>query len=228
MTDGTSITPELFRFLEELRENNERAWFEDNRARYERDVRGPLLAFTASLQEPLAAISPSILAIPKKQGGSLFRIHRDVRFSTDKSPYKTWAALQFRHEAAKDVHAPGFYLHFEPGNVLAAAGIWRPARPELDAVRQAIAEDPDGWTEMRDAVEQVGWTFGGEALKRVPRGFELDHPLADELKRKDYIVSVPLSEDEVCRTDFRDRYVELCRSVAPLPAYLCGVLGLNW
>ena len=158
----------------------------------------------------------------------MFRIYRDVRFSKDKSPYKSWAALQFRHEAAKDVHAPGFYIHFEPGKVLAAAGIWRPARPELDAVRQAMVDDPDGWTDMRGKVKQAGWNFVGEALKRVPRGFEAEDPLADDLKRKDYVVSVPLDENEVCRPDFRDRYVELCRSAAPLPAYLCGVLGLTW
>ena len=144
MNEADRIKPALFEFLADLRDNNERAWFESNRARFESEVRGPLLAFTAALQEPLAGISPSILAIPKKQGGSLFRIHRDIRFSKDKSPYKTWAALQFRHEAARDVHAPGFYLHFEPGNVLAAAGIWRPARPELDAVRQAMDEEPEG------------------------------------------------------------------------------------
>jgi uncharacterized protein (TIGR02453 family) len=228
MSEADRITPELFTFLEDLRDNNERAWFESNRARYERHVREPLLAFTAALQEPLAAISPSILAIPKKQGGSLFRIHRDIRFSKDKSPFKSWAALQFRHEAAKDVHAPGFYLHFEPGNVLAAAGIWRPARPELDAVRQAMDEDPAGWIRMRGAVEAAGWKFGGDALKRVPRGFDREHSLADELRLKDYVVSVPLTEAQVCRPDFVDEYVELCRSAAPLPAYLCGVLGLTW
>ena len=228
MSEADRITPELFTFLEDLRDNNERAWFESNRARYERHVREPLLAFTAALQEPLAAISPSILAIPKRQGGSLFRIHRDIRFSKDKSPFKNWAALQFRHEAAKDVHAPGFYLHFEPGNVLAAAGIWRPARSELDAVRQAMDEVPAGWTGMRGAVEAAGWKFGGEALKRVPRGFDPEHSLADELKLKDYVVSVPLTEAQVCRPDFLDEYVELCRSAAPLPAYLCSVLGLTW
>lgn len=228
MTEFTRITPELFDFLRDLRENNQRAWFNENRARYEHRVREPLLAFTAAVQEPLANISPSILAVPKKQGGSLFRIHRDTRFSRDKSPYKTWAALQFRHEAAKDVHAPGFYLHFEPGNVLAAAGIWRPATTELTRVRQAMVEDPDGWTNMRDKVVRSGWEFGGESLQRIPRGFEAEHPLADDLRRKDYVVSVPLDEEAVCRPDFLDRYVELCRSAAPLPSYLCGVLGLTW
>ncbi len=126
------------------------------------------------------------------------------------------------------MHAPGFYLHFEPGNVLAAAGIWHPARPELERVRKAMDEHPERWTRMRDRVERAGWHFGGESLKRIPRGFEQEHPLANDLRRKDYIVSVPLDEEEVCRPDFRDRYIETCRSAAPLPAYLCGVLGLTW
>jgi uncharacterized protein (TIGR02453 family) len=191
-------------------------------------VREPLLAFTESVQEPLARISPSILASAKKQGGSLFRIHRDVRFSRDKSPYKEWAALQFRHEAARDVHAPGYYLHFEPGNSLAAAGIWRPAREELNRVREAMVDEPGHWEKMKARVVDDGWEFGGESLKRVPRGYEADHPLATDLKRKDYIVSIPLTEDEVCRPDFRDRYIELARSAAPLPEYLCGALGLAW
>jgi uncharacterized protein (TIGR02453 family) len=228
MADAVAITPALFQFLRELRENNDRAWFEENRARYEAEVRGPLLAFTESVQEPLARISPSILAIARKQGGSLFRIHRDIRFSRDKSPYKTWAALQFRHEAARDVHAPGFYLHFEPDNCLAAAGIWRPAREELESVREAMSETPGSWRKMKSRVEQHGWEFAGESLKRIPRGYDAGHALADDLKRKDYIVSKSLTEEEMCRPDFADRYVELARTAAPLPAYLCEVLGLTW
>jgi uncharacterized protein (TIGR02453 family) len=228
MSEPSAITPALFQFLRELKENNDRAWFEENRARFEKEVREPLLAFVASVREPLAGISPSILAIAKKQGGSLFRIHRDIRFSKDKSPYKTWAALQFRHEAARDVHAPGFYLHFEPDNSFAAAGIWRPAREELIGVREAMIDEPERWSVMRDRLESEGWTFGGDSLKRAPRGIDPDHPLSDDLKRKDYIVSLPVGEDEICSPGFRDRYLELARSAAPLPEYLCGVLGLAW
>ena len=228
MAGPATITPALFQFLRELKSNNDRAWFEENRARFEQEVREPLLAFTASVQEPLAEISPSILAIAKKQGGSLFRIHRDIRFSKDKSPYKTWAALQFRHEAAKDVHAPGYYLHLEPDNSFAAAGIWRPARDELESVREAMVEDPARWSAVRDRLEADDWEFGGESLKRVPRGMEPDHPLAEDLKRKDYIVARPLSEDEICRSDFRDRFLAIARSAAPLPEYLCRALGLAW
>lgn len=110
MSHNPYITPKLFSFFRDLKKNNDRDWFEANRARYERDVREPLLAFTDAFAEPLYKISPHFRAEPKKVGGSLFRIFRDVRFSKDKSPYKTHAGVHFRHERARDVHAPGFYL----------------------------------------------------------------------------------------------------------------------
>lgn len=224
----TRLTPDLFRFLAELRENNERAWFEENRDRYETAVRGPLLRFIDEFAEPLAGISPHLVADSRKVGGSLFRIHRDTRFSRDKSPYKTWAALQFRHERAKDVHAPGFYLHLQPGNVFAGAGMWRPDREALEAVRDTIAEDPDAWAAVRTAVEREGFRLEGESLKRVPRGYEGDHPAAEELKRKDFVAVYPLGEEAACAADFLDRYAAVCAAASPLMAYLAGAVGLPW
>ena len=191
-------------------------------------MRAPLLALTTALQDPLAEISPSLLAIPKTQGGSLFRIHRDVRFSRDKSPYKTAAALQFRHEAGKDVHAPGFYLHFEPRLVFAGAGMWRPARPALEAIRSAIAADPDRWTRTRGAVEGAGWRLDGDTLRRMPRGWPADHPAAGDLKRTDFVVTFDLSEEEACDPGFARRFVELCRAAAPLLAFQCAALEIPW
>lgn len=191
-------------------------------------MREPLLAFTAALQDPLAGISPSILAIPKKQGGSLFRIHRDLRFSSDRRPYKTAAALQFRHEMGRDVHAPGFYLHLEPGLVFAGAGMWRPPRTELEAIRGAIGEDPDRWSRTRRAVERSGWRLDGDALRRMPRGWPGDHPAAEDLRRTDFVVTFDLSEAEACAPGFAERYVELCRAAAPLLAYQCDALEIPW
>jgi uncharacterized protein (TIGR02453 family) len=191
-------------------------------------VRDPLLSLTAALQEPLAGISPSILAIPRKQGGSLFRVHRDVRFSADKRPYKTAAALQFRHEAGRDVHAPGFYLHLEPGNVFAGAGMWRPPRRELDALRGAIGEGPDRWRRVRRAVERAGWRLDGDSLLRMPRGWPADHPAAEDLRRTDHVLTFDLSEQDACAPGFADRYVELCRGAAPLLAFQCGALDIPW
>ena len=103
----TYITPELFTFFRELQQNNNRAWFQANKHRYEQDVREPLLQFITDFGVRLAEISPHYLADARKSGGALFRINRDIRFSPDKTPYKTAAGIQFRHESGKDVHAPG-------------------------------------------------------------------------------------------------------------------------
>ena len=100
--------------------------------------------------------SPSMLAVASKSGGSLFRIHRDTRFSKDKSPYKTWAAVQFRHEAGRDAHAPCYYLHLAPGEVFVGAGIWHPDRPALDAIRARIDEHPTDWVKARDGILRAG------------------------------------------------------------------------
>lgn len=222
------IGPELFSFLEDLKRNNRRDWFEENRERYEKDVREPLLAFVRAFEEPLARISPSMTAVAKKSGGSLFRIHRDVRFSKDKSPYKTWAALQFRHERGKDVHAPGYYLHLEPDEVFVGAGMWRPASAPLAAVRERIDERPDEWTAARDEVVAAGWELGGDSLKTAPRGYSVDHPMIEDIRRKDFIVSRPLRQADVTRADFVKRYAELCAETTPFMRFVADALEVRF
>ncbi len=145
MTSTPYFSPRLFGFLRELKKNNNRAWFEANKTRYIADVRDPMLRFIEDFGKPLFELSPHFLADPRPAGGSMFRIYRDIRFSKDKDPYKTHAAAQFRHVKGKDVHAPGFYLHLEPGSVFAASGIWRPDAATATAVREAIAAKPQLW-----------------------------------------------------------------------------------
>lgn len=220
------FAPAFFDFFRDLAAHNERSWFDANRDRYERDVREPMLAFVRALQEPLAEISPSILALAKKSGGSLFRIHRDVRFSPDKSPYKTWGALQFRHESGRDVHAPGFYLHLAPGDVFAGAGVWHPGGEALGAIRKRIDADPDGWERARDAVTSAGMELAGDRLKTAPRGVARDHPQIDDLRRKDFIAVRPFGEAAAVRPDFLNRYVQACRDAEPLMKWLAEAMGL--
>jgi uncharacterized protein (TIGR02453 family) len=222
------ITPELFAFMSELAENNERDWFQANRSRYEETVREPLRAFIRDLEGPLESISPHVVVDDRKSGGSLFRVHRDTRFSKDKSPYKTWAAVQFRHEAGKDAHAPGFYLHLEPGNVFMGAGCWHPAREPLESIRDAIAENPDRWFEIRDAVRAAGFEFEGDSLKRPPRGYPADHPAIEELKRKDFIAVRYLSEDTTFAPSFVSAYADMCGEVEPLMRFLTSAMGVRW
>jgi uncharacterized protein (TIGR02453 family) len=211
----------LLEFLRELRAHNDRAWFAANKARYEVDVREPALAFVEDFAPHLEQISPHFVADPRPTGGSMFRIHRDVRFARDKSPYKTHVGIHFRHERSRDAHAPGFYLHLEPGACMAAAGIWRPDRDTLGQIRAAIAADPDGW---RAATAACGMELEGEALKRPPAGYAADHPLIDDLKRKDFAAARPLRDAEVTGPGFIERYAAACAEAAPFVAFLCGAV----
>jgi uncharacterized protein (TIGR02453 family) len=228
MRGATTVhfSPELFDFLRALKRHNERDWFQRNKTRYEQHVRQPLLQFIVDFAPYLGGISVHFVADPRPVGGSMFRIHRDTRFARDKSPYKTAAAAQFRHAAGRDVHAPGFYLHLEPGEVFAGAGLWHPDGQALALVRQAIADDPAAWTRAVRGSFGKRCTFGGDALKRPPRGFDPQHPLIEEIKRKDFVALHPLSEDQVCAPGFVRRFARACETMAPLVAFVTRALGL--
>jgi uncharacterized protein (TIGR02453 family) len=224
---GPHFTPALFAFLRDLARHNDRDWFRANRDRYERDVRDPLLLFIRDVGPALERISPQILADPRPVGGSMFRIHRDTRFSPDRSPYKTHAAAQFRHAAGKDVHAPGYYLHLEPGSVFWAGGVWRPDTPSVTRIRAAIVHDPDGWRRIVKAARRR-FSLEGESLKRAPRTVPPDHPLLEDLKRKDFVLVAGSSEEEACAPGFRERFLAHCRSASPAMAFLARALELPW
>lgn len=218
----------LFTFLRDLRENNDREWFRANSGRYERDVVGPALALIDAVRPELEATSPQFEAVAKKVGGSMFRIHRDTRFSKDKTPYKTAVGLQLRHvDASRDVHAPGFYVHLEPGASGLGAGLWHPEPAVAKQLRDRIATD-DGWDQVRAAVEASGLTWMGESAKRVPRGFPADHPRGDDLRRKDFVVWRPLTEAEAVSADLPRRIGGFFTSAAPLVRFACETLGLGF
>lgn len=219
----THFEPDLFDFLSELADNNTRDWFQSNKDRYRSRVQEPLLEFIAAFSEPLHAISPHFVADPRPTGGSMFRIYRDIRFSRDKSPYKTHAAAQFRHREGRDVHAPGFYLHLEPGHVFMGAGLWHPAGPTLGAVRAAIVDDPDGWRSATGGLE-----LGGDSLKRAPRGVDPDHPLIEDLKRKDFVCFHDSDQRAACRPGFMDELAASCRASAPMVRFLTRAVGLEF
>ena len=148
---ASSFSPELFAYLRDLKRHNRREWFLQNKARYESAVKEPALQFIADFEPHLRKISPEFLAIPKAVGGSLFRIQRDVRFSKDKSPYKTHVGIRFLHRDAKNVHAPIFYLPLDPAGSFAGIGVWHPEPFTLEKIRQAIVEDPRGYTKATEA-----------------------------------------------------------------------------
>ena len=221
------IEPALFDFLRELKANNERPWFEANKTRYRAEVRDPMLDFIQAFAEPLAEISPHFRADPRPNGGSLFRIYRDTRFSKDKTPYKTNVGAHFRHEAGKDAHAPGFYLHLEPGMCFAGCGVWHPDGATLGKIRDAVVERPEEWTGIT-ASDAFCETFhlAGEALKRPPRGYDPEHPLIEDLKRKDFVAITDIPEAEAIRPDFLDRFAAMARAGGELTAFLCRAVGV--
>ena len=217
--------PALFRFLTELKRNNDRGWFQENKSRYEDVARGPAMEFIAAVAPGLARVSKHIRADPRPVGGSLFRIHRDVRFSKDKSPYKTHVGIHLRHVAAKDAHAPGFYLHLEPRQVFFGCGIWHPDTKTARRIREAIVERSGDWRKAVHAKRfRAQFELSGESLKRPPRDFDPEHPLIDDLKRKDFIAVKALKQSDVTQPDFATDFVKLCSQGAPLMRFLCKAL----
>ncbi len=225
----TIFGPELFSFLEELRVNNDRDWFAANKQRYEEHVLEPALEFIAAFAPYLEKISPHFQADARPSGGSLFRIYRDTRFSKDKSPYKTNLGIHFRHERAKDAHAPGFYLHIGPDEVFAGGGMWHPDTQAANRVREAIVEDPDRW---RRATGTGGFAkrlaLGGDSLKRVPSWADVDHRYADDLRRKDFFGSTRIDRGDVLAPGFVAEYARVCQAAAPLAHFLCDAVGVEF
>lgn len=221
--DSPGFSSETFGFLIELEQNNDRDWFHENKEFYERAIKSPLLSFIESFAPSLQSIAPNFDANKR----SMFRIYRDVRFSKDKRPYKTHAAAHFRHKAGKDVHAPGFYLHIEPGKVFAGAGVWQPSSEALDRIRKYIVAKPKRWQQLlSESSFEEHCELHGNSLKRPPRGFDREHPLIEDLKRKDFIALVELDDGDVMADDFVDRYTQACRWVAPFNRFLCDAVGV--
>lgn len=228
---GTSAiySRRTLKFLKELADNNERAWFEGNKGRYEADVLEPSLELIETMGPRLERISKHFVAIPKRSGGSLMRVYRDMRFSRDNTPYKTNVGIQFRHELGRDVHAPGFYVHIEPGGCFIGAGIWHPAAEPLAAIRSRIAESPDEWRRavtgkrFRDAFE-----LSGDRLTRPPRGFAADAPHIEDIKRRDFIAIRPLGDADVVAADLPRQLHSSFTAAKPLMSFLCAALDLRF
>ncbi len=216
------FTPESFAFLRELRENNNRDWFAANKQRYEREVRDPALRFISDFGPPLSRIAPRLVADPRR---SMFRIYRDTRFSRDKSPYKTHVGIHFFHEKAKAAASvPGFYLHVSPGESFAAAGIWHPDPSSLAKVRQSIASGSPEWKQIKRSKLPIE----GGSLKRAPRGYAADHPFVEDLKRTDFVTSIPLEDEDLCDPKFISQFGRACRKMTPLVRFVAQALRLAW
>ena len=142
---STYFTDASFKFLRSLARHNEKAWFNDHRQQYEDHVRQPFLRLLGDLQPALTAVSDPFRSDTRGVGGSLFRIHRDARFSNDKSPYKTWQGARLFHERRREVAAPSFYIHLQPGESFVGAGLWHPEPDTQRRIRHFILDNPGSW-----------------------------------------------------------------------------------
>ncbi len=223
MPDATYFQPDLFAFLRQLKRHNNREWFGKNKERYQQVVVEPAMEFISGFAPHLAKLSPHFVADARPTRGSLFRIYRDTRFSSDKIPYKTHIGIHFSHENGKDAHAPVFYLHLELDGCFAAAGVWHPDSRALTKIRTAIVSQPEQWKKVTRKLE-----LEGESLTRPPKGFCSEHPLIEDLKRKDFVTSVALTEEQVCTPNLMKEFTAACRKMKPLVEFTTKALGLKF
>ncbi len=225
----TYFTPATFKFLRALKKDNTRVWFDAHKDEYEQSVRIPFQTLIADLAEPLARISAHFVADPRRQGGSLFRQHRDTRFSKDKTPYKTWAGARLFHQRAKQVPAPSFYLHVADGDSFVGGGIWHPEPDTLRKLRSFLEENPAAWTAATKSKSfRSRYEFWGESLTRPPRGIDPAHPLIEDLKRKNLAAGTALSAEDVTGDRLQEIVIAHCKALAPMLDYLCAALDLEF
>ena len=224
------FSKDFFKFFRDIKKNNERPWFEANKERYKEVVIAPIQDFIIALAPKLAKVSDQIRCDPRPNGGSMFRIYRDVRFSKDKSPYKTQAGIQFRHVHAKDFRAPGYYLHLAPGEVFFGGGMYMPEPPALVMIRTAIAEKPAEWKKMLAApgIKKFGGLGEFDTLTKPPRGFAPDNPLIEDIKRKSFFVTMDSSEEEAGKPAFVSQVAKTFGDAAPLMSFLCKAAGTKF
>ncbi|HZS47384.1 MAG TPA: TIGR02453 family protein [Blastocatellia bacterium] len=219
------FTKETFAFLRALKKNNNRDWFQANKQRFESTVRDPILRFISDFSPKLDKINPKYVADPRPNGGSLMRIHRDIRFSDNKSPYKTELGVSFWHEdAGKSMCAPSFFMMVSAERCFAAGGLWHPDPQSLAKVRNEIANNQTAWQKVKKSKLKIE----GESLSRPPRGFDPSHPFIEDIKRKDFVTIKGFSQDEMCSDSILQDFTRAYKSMSPLMEFLCHATGFNW
>lgn len=224
------FTPASLKFLRALARHNNREWFLEHKADYENHVRAPFQRLLTDLQPAVAAISPHYRSDPKTVGGSMFRIQRDTRFSGDKAPYKPWQGARIFHERRKQIAAPSFYLHLQPGASFIGAGLWHPETHTQRNIRQFIFENPETWArvahdkKLRKRFELAS----SEMLVRAPSGFPADFLYIDDLRHRNFALMAGLEDEEVIAADLGKRIEQDLVRLAPFVDYLCAAQNLEF
>ncbi|MCC6770482.1 MAG: DUF2461 domain-containing protein [Gemmatimonadaceae bacterium] len=232
MNEFSRFTPAALTFLRQLKRHNDREWFKARKEQFDELLLHPLRLLVEEMDVRLARVAPEIHGTPKR---SIFRIYRDTRFSTDKSPYKTHVSCWFTHVRAghgvgAETHGAGagYYFHLEPGASMVAGGIWMPPRPSLAAIRDRIAEHGD---ELQKLLKSRGLSLNFSALSeegklsRTPRGYDRDHPHAELLRHVSFTVSTPLSDADASSLSLPTRVEKAFITLRPLVRWLNNALG---
>ena len=220
----TGFGPKALQFLHELAAHNDRTWFQEHKPAYETEVQRPMEALIGSLADELAERGVPLTGDPKR---AMFRIHRDVRFSSDKSPYKTHAGAVLSRDGTKDFQGL-LYIHISPEGSFTASGFYHPEPVQLEAVRKAIVAAPERFQEVERALQKARLSLSrGEALTRLPRGFEdvPAGPVAELLKHKSFIVQRELSEVALGRPRLVKDIADFAEAALPLLKFGWEALG---
>jgi uncharacterized protein (TIGR02453 family) len=230
MNRSVSFTPAALRFFRQLEINNNKPWFEAHRAEYEREVREPMRALIEEITTRVARFATEMYGDTVR---GMFRINRDIRFSRDKSPYKTHAACWFHHRNAKknvgseaSEGSAGFYFHLQPGGrSFVGGGLWMPPRPQLNRIRDAIADDAAGFSRMARKLNAYGGLSDESMLKRMPRGFAEDHPAAKWLRYTSFTSGRALTDSRVTSAELPKLLEREFKGLLPLVRWINGALG---
>jgi len=212
-------TNDILQFLEELKQNNTREWFAENKQKYEKANKS-LLTLVEQLIPVVQRIDSSIGALTAKD--CVFRIYRDTRFSPDKTPYKTNMGAYFARGGRKSIYA-GYYMHLEPGNSMLAGGIWMPEPEALKRIRQEIyynSAEFKSLLESKSFKDNFGTLSEEGKLKNPPRDFPADFPDIELLKNKNFTMFHSLSDEKVKSEDFTKEFSKVFEAMKPINEFL--------
>jgi len=207
-------------FLRRLKRNNNRRWFQAHRQEYQDLVRFPMECLIATLAQRMADVATEIEFHPKK---SIFRVYRDTRFSKNKTPYKTNIAASFKLRGHKSpMDTPGLYVGIEPGEVWVGGGLYLPMGPQLKAIRNAIASDPDAWLAVAEnsRFQDVYGGIDGEKLVKAPLGYPKDHPMIEYLRHKQFYAGRVFEDSACLSARFPGAVETVFRDILPLVRWL--------
>lgn len=210
------IDKTTFNFLSKLKENNDKIWFENHKVDYKQH--------NELFQQFCNEVFQHLSKADQLEGVKVFRIYRDVRFSSDKTPYKTNFGASFSR--VKPYLRGGYYLHIEPGNSFVGGGFWEPNPEDLKRIRQEIAADPKPLQKIQSAkiFKEYFGELSGDQLKTMPRGFDARLPGEDLIRRKQYLVMRRFDDKAVCSDDFVQQVVKTFKAMRPFFDYMSMVL----